>query len=325
MARRGLVAAAITLALSVGAADAGAALTCGQTMTKDRKLKADLKNCPGDGLLIGAAGVTIDLNGHTIGGVGAGGTAGLSNATGFNDTRIKGPGTIKSFDHGVELLNGADARVSRVTVKDSGVTGIYSNSTDGARFKRNVISDSESWGIQVTHTDDADVIGNEITGPASSGSSNTGISVNASDSSNILVEDNVVRGGGDGDWGILVNGSAPGTRVKGNDVRRMQQHGIEVYDGAVDTLVKNNTTARNGIDGIRVAGNAGAGNRVLGNASTANDGDGIELALTGVEAADNSAVGNDGWGILAVAGVVDGGGNSASGNGLGQCSASISC
>ena len=30
------------------------------------KLTADLTNCPGDGLVIGADGITVDLNGHTI-------------------------------------------------------------------------------------------------------------------------------------------------------------------------------------------------------------------------------------------------------------------
>jgi hypothetical protein len=32
----------------------------------------DLNNCPADGLIIGAPRVTLDLDGHTIDGVGAG-------------------------------------------------------------------------------------------------------------------------------------------------------------------------------------------------------------------------------------------------------------
>jgi hypothetical protein len=41
---------------------------CGQTLTASTTVANDLTNCPGDGLVIGAAGITLDLNGHTIDG-----------------------------------------------------------------------------------------------------------------------------------------------------------------------------------------------------------------------------------------------------------------
>src|SRR3954471_12291082 len=46
-------------------------LKCGDTVTEDVVLEADLKDCPRHGLTVGANGVTIDLNGHTIAGDGA--------------------------------------------------------------------------------------------------------------------------------------------------------------------------------------------------------------------------------------------------------------
>jgi parallel beta-helix repeat protein len=39
---------------------------CGDTITKRTTLHRNLRNCPGDGLVVGAANVTIDLNGHRI-------------------------------------------------------------------------------------------------------------------------------------------------------------------------------------------------------------------------------------------------------------------
>src|SRR5689334_23912362 len=39
--------------------------TCGSVITKDVTLRADLQ-CDKDGLIVGADGITINLNGHTI-------------------------------------------------------------------------------------------------------------------------------------------------------------------------------------------------------------------------------------------------------------------
>jgi hypothetical protein len=60
-------------ALAGGVADARAqGLECGDVVTHDVVLAADLLDCPGDGLVVAGAGVTVDLNHHRIDGVGAG-------------------------------------------------------------------------------------------------------------------------------------------------------------------------------------------------------------------------------------------------------------
>jgi hypothetical protein len=45
-------------------------LECGDTITADTTLERDLTGCPSNGIVIGADGVTLDLNGHTISGDG---------------------------------------------------------------------------------------------------------------------------------------------------------------------------------------------------------------------------------------------------------------
>jgi parallel beta-helix repeat protein len=45
---------------------------CGDTITKNTTLHRHLVDCPGDGLVVGAADITIDLNGHRITGSGHG-------------------------------------------------------------------------------------------------------------------------------------------------------------------------------------------------------------------------------------------------------------
>jgi parallel beta-helix repeat protein len=45
-------------------------LECGDTITADTTLDRDLTDCPSNGIVIGARGITLDLNGHTISGDG---------------------------------------------------------------------------------------------------------------------------------------------------------------------------------------------------------------------------------------------------------------
>ena len=56
------------------AASGGRALasqvSCGETITADTTLDSDLVNCPNHGIVIGADGVTLDLNGHLVDGDG---------------------------------------------------------------------------------------------------------------------------------------------------------------------------------------------------------------------------------------------------------------
>ena len=49
-----------------------AAVACGQVLTASTLVTNDLSECPADGLVIGAAGIVVDLGGHTVDGVGLG-------------------------------------------------------------------------------------------------------------------------------------------------------------------------------------------------------------------------------------------------------------
>jgi len=68
------LAAALLATFGAGSALAGhghgTTVTCGQVITQSIKVANDLTDCPGDGLVIGANNVKIDLHGHTIDGDG---------------------------------------------------------------------------------------------------------------------------------------------------------------------------------------------------------------------------------------------------------------
>src|ERR687888_1206711 len=103
------------LALGPGAASTQP-LTCGQTITRDTTLHADLGPCPGDGLVIGAANVTVDLNGHAILGDdtgNSGGDVGVGNETGYDGTVIEN-GAIRGFFFSIKLDAADHSQVSDI-------------------------------------------------------------------------------------------------------------------------------------------------------------------------------------------------------------------
>jgi Right handed beta helix region len=323
--RGAAIALAALGALVIPGGHAEAAVTCGATVTKDVKLKKNLTDCSGDGLVVGASNITIDLNGHRITGQDAPGSDGITAFGGFLNLRIKGGGggQVAHFDQAVTLQDAASSRVKGLKIKHSRIGVAVGGDSNFTRIMDNKISEIELYGIGTAIADDLEIAGNELTGPTDSGFINGAISVNGTQDT--LVEKNILFGGDDGDYGILVHGNAQGAKVKKNDVRRHQISGIDLYNGAVGTSVNGNDVIANGFTGIIVESGAGTGTLVLNNTARRNDVNGIDIEKSGVEVGDNVANDNDQWGIFALPGVVDLGGNKAQGNGQpSQCSG-ITC
>ena len=92
---------------------------CGMTVTKNLSLASDIGPCPGDGIVVGADGVHIDLNGHTISGnFGHSGNNVGIRATGRQKVKISN-GTVTGFDAGVALISGSGNTVSGLTVANN--------------------------------------------------------------------------------------------------------------------------------------------------------------------------------------------------------------
>src|SRR5216117_2676623 len=100
------LAAAGFMALSANQALASH-VSCGATITTDTKLDSDLTNCPGDGVVIGADNITLNLDGHTIDGT-VGGT-GIDDSAGRDGVTIEN-GSVKGFSQGIVLIGASDDR-----------------------------------------------------------------------------------------------------------------------------------------------------------------------------------------------------------------------
>lgn len=280
-----LATALVTFLFLVNVSQALAAhVACGDTITQDTTLDGDLIDCPGDGIVIGADNIKLDLNGHTIDGDSSDRYVGVQNFFGYNDNTIEN-GTLRDFGSAV-FLNGTDHSVLRrlglesvgegVTLLNSHNTQIMRNLITGTLYcgicvldsspgqnlvKQNAVSNAGSWGIYVIDSVDTRVVSNEAS-------------------------DSVV--------GIRI-AAARDTRVEKNSTSSNSEDGIRADDGSSATLLRRNTADRNSDDGIDVE---------------ELEADGLDTTLT-----HNVANFNGDFGIETVEGVTDGGGNTAFGNG----------
>src|SRR3954467_2199747 len=196
-----LAAAALSLAIAPGAQAAKLVhVSCGETITKDTKLANDLIDCPGNGLVIGADDITLDLNGHTIDGDGDGFDscatdcdAGVDN-TGHARIAIK-HGTIREFVEGVTVEGARANRVEDLSTSGLAHGGVFvEQSTDVVvRGGRSV---ADGGGTFVVASSDVTVERNSV-----SGNEFAAIGVFASD--HVLISRNTISDSGRSGVSIL--------------------------------------------------------------------------------------------------------------------------
>jgi para-nitrobenzyl esterase len=131
---------------AVPAASAAAATDdlCGATIVENLKLDHDLV-CAGNGLIVGADGIKIDLRGHSI--TGSGGGVGISVA-GRTNVSISG-GTVRNFEAGVRLAESTDIEIKHVEFAQN-VDGVDSQlGSRGITVKENLFQNNRSRGIMI--------------------------------------------------------------------------------------------------------------------------------------------------------------------------------
>jgi parallel beta-helix repeat protein len=108
-------------------------LACGAEVTSDVTLEASLIGCS-TGLVIGADGITVDLNGYAIEGVGAVASSGIQ-AIGRANVTVRN-GSVRGFDAGVRLEGTSGFTVESLTISGNG-TGIHCRNSGATRIEHN--------------------------------------------------------------------------------------------------------------------------------------------------------------------------------------------
>lgn len=256
--------------LVVPAVAAPPAVTCGQTITRSTTLTGDVGPCKGNGIIVGADNITLNLNGYRVLGPNLNHETGeLKTATGnFAGVRLpnrKGvtvvggmPGaTISGFDAGIFVNGGSNNRILNLAArKNVGPPDPNALLGDGI-----VLVNSANNLIQgnIVH-------GNgRYDGIAVLGNDSNGNTIRSNTVTNTLANPTNPAGNGTG-VGIIVSGFwdvATGKLVPGNDV--------------LDNVVRSNDG--NGISNVNTRDARVAGNMVEDNGHKQLPGNGIGVQM----------------------------------------------
>jgi parallel beta-helix repeat protein len=256
------------VAVPAEAAPASTVVTCGQTITSSVRLANDLIGCPGDGLVIGADNITLDLAGHSISGVNAPGSEGIAD-DGHRGLTVTNGAIATFFLNGIGLRGAPGSAVSHMAIRTIGAGGVEGEASAGVLVKdspNTSVSDSTVTNdVSAFQSDGVDVL----------------FSAGAVISRNRLTRNA---------WDGMFVFSSPGTGVTDNILDGNQNQGIEVNRGSDHILLAGNQAANNGVSGLVVGAISDA--RVEGNTLTGN-GEGLFMFdLQSSQVSDNQAYGN---------------------------------
>lgn len=291
--KRAAVVAAVGLLASLGVVSPAQAahVECGQVITADTTLDGDIGPCTDNGIVIGADGVTLDLNGHTISGTDQPGDGAGVLLRNIRGATVFG-GTVEDFDGGVVIEGGGGNSVGLITARDNigsssqnVVAGVlYGDgiavlaSTDNRIVQNTVVGNGPFSGIGLYENPDTDHPG-YTRGPT------TGNVVQR----NVVADNVACKPGPFCDIsGIRIEPDVgPNNVIRGNTVTGNGLDGISLFGRVNETRVIGNHVSGNGFlgavrgDGIRVFGYR---NLIQGNESFDNATSGISVGRRGIAA-----------------------------------------
>jgi len=260
--------------------DGAPALHCGDVVTADVHLTADLVDCPGAGLVVGADDITIDLGGHTIGGSHSG-DAGIDDFAGHEGVTLM-HGTVRDFTTGIALVGTHGNRVAGVTVTAVDFAGVLLVDATNNQILDNRLSNVGS-GVFLFRSSNTRIERNEITD-----TSGGGIEVDGASADNVIARNRIAR---TIDVGIIVavfddDPNAAPEFPTGNEVSDNQlsanSFGILLVEANGGEITRNTITGAGtfgdpGAPGGGIGLDGGDDNLLAHNLVTASRGDGIQV------------------------------------------------
>jgi parallel beta-helix repeat protein len=221
-----------------------ATLSCGAVLTHSVRLTADLTGCTGNGLVIGADRVTVDLNGHTLGGM-SGNFDGVV-SEGYSHVTVKN-GRIEHFGGAVRAQGEPQAGLTHDVVVRS------INSIDGAARVRVFVAgisrpqlahNAFGGGVQVFDSDHAILDANVLHGG--------GIAFFGTADANRVIRNTIENSDGSGILFFGGFGASTDGRIADNTIDGAAHQGIHLAGDVTSTLVEHNDIAHVQAGGITV-------------------------------------------------------------------------
>jgi parallel beta-helix repeat protein len=245
-----IIALAVASWLALGAGSASASpVSCGDTITTNRKLHHNLVNCRNQGIVIGADDITLDLNGHRIDGNRKPVRRcradhdlcdlGVDNTAGHTGVTIKG-GRVRQFVTGVYVLGARNNRLRHLVASKNVGYGIVVGESTRTQVSRNLMFENGTSGVVLF-----DSRKNRIARNSAVRNGHTSLFLIGSDRNRI--KRNKLKHNGDGIE--LIESS--GNRVRKNAIHHSQGAAIVIDLGHANRVRKNRINA-NG-DGVGVS------------------------------------------------------------------------
>jgi parallel beta-helix repeat protein len=187
--------------------------SCGQVITKDAILLKDIQ-CPGVGMIVGADGITINLNNHRLS---------LTNSTdtlstpkveeigilvpGQKNITINGPGIITGFDKAIEFAGSQKGYVLGLTLADNNI-GLSLKASDKITVYRSFL-ERNTIGIASQSSKEALIASNQV-------SQNTDEGIVLMDSNNFTIGANNLIG--NGNIGMFLDVSSFNNTISSNNI-----------------------------------------------------------------------------------------------------------
>jgi parallel beta-helix repeat protein len=148
---------------SLGLLPSSGVASCGEIVNEDVTLTSDLECGPGDGLIVGANDITINLNGYSITSSDETGSENPSmNYDGSSgilvpnaqNVAISGLGEVSGFDRGITFMGSSGGQVADIQLANNDI-GVLMSGSEGTEVSRNtitnngiaLISDSSNKGV----------------------------------------------------------------------------------------------------------------------------------------------------------------------------------
>jgi parallel beta-helix repeat protein len=165
---------------------------CGVVLSQSAKLKSDLGPCQGDGLVIAASGIEVDLNGYKIFGLKRANIGvRLENVA---NVVVKG-GTIDGFDTGVLISGGLGNTVYKIGARNNRF-GIHIENAEssGHRIEKSLANENRLTGILLSQF----VSGTKIVKNTVNNNAGQGIVLDSGSSMNVIEDNQALDNGGYG-------------------------------------------------------------------------------------------------------------------------------
>lgn len=259
-------AALVVASFAPAGAQAAEPLTCGATVTVNTVLTGDL-DCTtsgGDGLIIGADNVVLNLNGFTI----SGGTSGAGiRVTYRTGTRVLN-GTITGFNAGMEIQQSTNTTVTSLDIAAHD-RGINVGGGGGHLLEKNNLHGHGRDAIRIA------------------------VSI-----SNVIAKNTVTSNV----YGIGIADYSSETRVEKNVADGNRYFGISAYSGATNTVFEKNVVSNTTFDGISASADTTFTHLEKNQVTTSGD-DGIDIDTPSATLIKNTSTDNGDLGIEAPEGV----------------------